>query len=479
MDHLAQLREKGFQTGVVERLGVAKRVLDGNNAASELWQLFNSVPLPDLNELFGILLQFYVPDRHNLLAFLEHKALGDTLAPPSQAQLGFLRDNVLWTSPADCERDDLWNYLLFRWSIQYFEKTIDLMVKSLGLIDQLPQELSSLLALDTPDLFVVSIVAHHDSLLLALAPRVVKMLQHPQFCRDVVEHNELSTLTRYVLASPAVSISIKTQISFEYFFNIAAGNHAHLQALPLRQEAMLTVAAASNVLLQTWIRNVTNVNIVNWLCHVLVDLSAEVHYIAVAALSFYNFNSNTQWPTTKPYLYELAIHVLLSANRSQVMYSLQALLASQICQGFSLAFPRRNIIEGCFYAFTDVLQNVPRENCFRHSIEENLRGALSTVGNRATFVKLVSWQDTDTQLQWGYLFPLLTWPTESIENVISDSVTEQPIFRPWFFPGSQNHETRVGLETILRQVAFNGLRNPFTNIVFLWENFFEVNQHNQ
>lgn len=475
MDHLSRWRAAGYNhVPVVECLGITKRVLDGTNAAAELRQLFENLPVQDLHELFGILLLYHIPDRINLMAFLQCSPYAGLTEPPSNAQIGFLRDENVWVSPPDASRENLWNYLLFRWTIKYFERTMELMLRSLSAFEQIPEEMASELYL------MVTVVAHHGTLLEVAAPRIIGMLQHEQYCRDLIEHNELSMLTKFLLSSSAVSDTIKAQVPLDYFFRVGSGLNLHIQALALRQEAVFTVAATSSTLLETWIRKQTAVQLrelANSMCYILVDLPVDVHYIAILTLTFMHASLNIEWDMQRPYLYELVIHVLLSVNKTGRQYSLNAMLASLICQRLSLAFPRRNVIEACFYAFTDVLQNVNRENALRHQIEENLRVALSTNGNRGSFLQLVSWQEEDAQTEWAYLFPLLSWPCSGPAPNL-DSVTEQPVFRCWYFPGDEKGATAVGLETVLRQVAFNGLRNPFTNVPFTWVQFQETNKLN-
>ena len=460
---------------VVERLGNAKRILDGTNAAEGLWHLFETLPAVELHEVFGILLQYHVPDRHNLLNFINLRPFHPPARPPSQAQIGFARDPDLWEDFPDASREDLWEYLLFRWTVKYFERTADLMLKSLNTLDQLPAELASLLALENSDLFMMSIVAYHGSLLDAVAPRVLSMLQLPSFCRDLTEHNELNQLSNFVLSSTAVPVAIKEQFPLDYFLRIAAGEHAHVHATALRLDALNTVAATSGSVLENWIRRCTDPSLITWLCRIMVDLPAEVHYIAIMGLTFADLMIDIAWDLDRHYLYEMTIHILLSVDPTRVSYALHAVLASHLFQRFALAFPRRNIIEGCFYTLSAILHNVPNTNPFRHQIEENLRTALTTNGNRGPFLQMVAWQEAESQAEWSYLFP--QWQAPPSAPATLDEVTELPILRKWAF--APMNRSVVGLETILRQVAFNGLKNPFTNIAFTWDEFWAVNRDNQ
>ena len=472
MDHLASMRARDYSVGTAERMGIVKVVLNGSNVCDELWDLFMHLPETHLCETFSILLHYHVPDRHLITQLLQHREPCVKALPPSHLQLGYLREpDNLWNNPLPASRHSLWDYLLFRWSMQYFDKTLQLMLKTISAFDDV-RDLSNIQTVLTS-----SIVAHHSTMLVLLAPRARLILEETDYCRDSLEYSDLLLLTQYIFMSAEIPRDLKLQMPFERLFQWGAGMNPHIHSMAFRSDALLAVASVDHDILQAWVRECTDPHLIPSLCRILTEFPSDIHYIAILALSFSNLLIDIAWDNWHfPFLYESAIHVILSAipgDNCSSGFILNAVIASHLFLRFSLAFPRRNIIETCFYAFSTALQRVQADQVFKHQIEENLRAGMATNGNRSIFISLVSLQDSDVQDNWTALFPSIVWP-ETTGPRDFDSVTEQPIVKKWHF--EDNDDTPVGLETIIHHIASNGLRNPFTNLAVTWEHLLAVNR---
>jgi len=369
----------------------------------------------------------------------------------------------LWIEPPTASRGDLWDYLMFRWAAQYFERVLNILLKAAP-----PTAWQT--EANVTNLLFMTVVVHHETLLTLLAPRIRIILEAPAYCRDTVEYTELLQLVQYLLRREL------TPFPFEKLLFWGAGLDPCVQSIPLRVDALLTVAAASPDVLQKYLRECLDPQLIPALCCILVDLPLDTHYIAILALSYCNLLIDISWDTWgRPYLYEQAMHVLLSASHNKDSYLLHAVLATHLFWRMAQEYPRRNLIETCFYALTSVLQETRRVVVFRHAIEENIRNGLTTNGNRPMFIQLVALQEPDIQDLWSQLFPSLRWVARDLVPDV-DTLTEQAVVRAWHFETGDS--TPVALETVVRHVAINGLRNPFTNLPLTWEHLLTVNQNN-
>jgi hypothetical protein len=454
---MERFRTCNYVLPVVERMGLIRQILNNDiSAAANLMELFINLSDEHLQEVMGILLQFFAPDRNILTTALEASVVGADIAPPAHDQIGFLRDpNHLWTNPSTTSRLNIWFYFLFRWAVMYFESTTNLLVKSVSVSfpGMLPDECQRLLLL--------SIATYHPRLLNLLVPYVRCILNNPLYVRDATEYSEVLLLTRYIFASN--EIADRHSFPFEQLFQWGAGLNPNIQSVSLRTDALNTIAAVEVVVLERWVRACTSPSLITSLCRILTELPPEIHYIAVLAFSFADLMIDIEWDNGRPHLYERAIHVLLSTSGSSALYSF---VASHLFSRLSLAHPRVNYIESCFHAFTQALQISRSDSILRHRIEENLRTSVMTNGNREVFIGLVNINE-DQANEWKTLFPGITWKGPTGPPAPIDTLTAQPMVRAWRF--SALDTAVVSLETIVRHVSANGFRNPFTNILFTWE----------
>jgi hypothetical protein len=387
--------------------------------------------------------------------------------PPSHEQLGYLREpDRLWIHPPAAPRAALWDFLLLRWCYNYFDRTLNIMVRALSAGSTLSEE--NLMA---------TMVLYHQELIFMMLPRVRLALEATAYCRDLHEYHELLRMLEFILRAPFVTDQDLDELPLEKLLYWGAGLDPHVQALSLRANALHVAMLVSNTALRKRLNACMDPELIPALCRILVDMPLDIHFVAILALSYCNLLIDINWDNHPPYLFELAMHVLLSASHSSTSFLLHAVLASHLLWRLAQEFPRRNIIETCFYALTNVLQQTRPGDTFRSMVEENIRFALTTNGNRAMLIELVALQEPEQQALWNNLFPSIKWPAPNNRNpVLVDALTEQPIVRAWHF--EPDDTTLVSLETIIRHVALNGLRNPFTNLPTTWDRLLAANQNN-
>lgn len=448
-------RARNYDVPVVERMGLVRKILNNEQTAAEnLHELFMQLPNEHLQELLATLLQFFTPERTLMTAVLGYAKPTGIMQPPANDQVGYLREpDHLWTNPKTTTHDHIWFYFVFRWAVMYFINTTNLLVKSVSLsFPDIQHE-------ECRRLLLLSVATYHPHMLNSLVPYIKGIYLNPEYLRDTTEYSELLLLTRYMLASNDIE---DQSMPFAQLFQWGAGMDPRVQSIALRTDALHTIAAVDVIVLERWVRSCTSPALITHLCCILTDLPPEIHYVAVLALSFADLLIDIDWDHERPYLYERAIHVLLSTSMTSALY---AFVASHLFSRLSLAHPRVNYIETCFYAFSQALQLSRTDAILCHRIEENLRTGVMTNGNREAFIALVNVNE-DQAANWKTMFPGIAWKAP-VEPAFIDTLTAQPMLRAWRFCATDS--AIVSLETIIRHVSANGFRNPFTNMTFTWD----------
>jgi len=255
-----------------------------------------------------------------------------------------------------------------------------------------------------------------------------------------------------------------------FLFQIAGGESV-VQSVPARK--MLT-DCLGNMLGITFEAGPA---VVYHTCRALVDIreiSGEFLILSLNVMARIDAMLRLRLPLSEPFLYERAAHRILDLvgqtaggpNHNQILYA--GLVASlMLLRRVAQEHPHVNNIEPMFWRLTALLASLDPTQ--RQATTPIINSLVCTPGNRTVLPQLFGLCTPQELCGWH----AVSHTHRTASNCVEDSITGSRVLRVYKF--SVLDSAGVGVETMLRHFAAQGMTNPFTNQAISWADISAAN----
>lgn len=260
------------------------------------------------------------------------------------------------------------------------------------------------------------------------------------------------------------------RVPIHFLFQIAGGESV-IQSMPARKlmadclGSMLTIKFDAGP------------DVVHHTCRALVDIreiSGEFLILSLNVMARIEAMLGLRLPLSEPFLYERAAHRMLdlvgqttsSPNHAQILHA--GMTASlMLLRRVAQEHPHANIIEPMFWRLTALLSSL--DPAHRQVTTPIINGLVCTPGNRTVLPQLFGLCTSQELCGWH----AVSHTHRMASNCVEDSITGSRVLRVYKF--SVLDSAGVGVETMLRHFAAQGMSNPFTNQAVSWDDISAAN----